>query len=130
MAIQVIGEIRVKLLYKACFNFKIISFSRKTDSVESSEEAPEPAELLDQAIIRDYRIYSESYDLFVESMWRYLDLLDRTAPLIEDIYLRLLKGLHLSRPNELTVFKQVHWQAYRNVILKDTTIRLILDEIE
>jgi hypothetical protein len=38
-------------------------------------------------------------------MWRYLDLLDRTAPIIEDLYLRILKGLYLQRPNELTVFK-------------------------
>lgn len=95
MAIQVIGEIRVKLLYKACYSFKIISFSRKTDTVEGNEEAPEPAEQLGQAIIRDYRNNSESYNSFVESMWRYLDLLDRTAPIIEDLYLRLLKGLYL-----------------------------------
>jgi len=58
-------------------------------------------------------------------MWRYLDLLDRSSHLLEDLYLRILKGLSFVRPNELTVFKQVHWQAYRNLILRDSTIKLI-----
>jgi hypothetical protein len=38
-------------------------------------------------------------------MWKYLDLMDRTAPVIEDLYLRMLKHLDLERTNRLTVFK-------------------------
>jgi len=63
-------------------------------------------------------------------MWKYLDLVDRTSPLIEDFYLIILKLLDLERPNKLTIFLSIHWQGFRNIILKDTTIRLILGQIE
>jgi hypothetical protein len=42
------------LLYKACYRFKIISFSRSPIN-EGSEDAAEPAEQLEEAIIYDYR---------------------------------------------------------------------------
>ena len=62
-------------------------------------------------------------------MWRYLDLINRTSVLIEDLFLLLLTGLGYNRPNDKTIFKQVAWQAFRNLILKDSAIRLIFSEV-
>jgi hypothetical protein len=63
-------------------------------------------------------------------MWKYLELLDRTAPLIEDIYLCILDALDLERPNPYSIFKSIQWQGFRNVILKDRTIREVMAQIE
>jgi hypothetical protein len=38
-------------------------------------------------------------------MWKYLDLMDSTAAMVEDLYLRMLKCLDFERTNRLTVFK-------------------------
>jgi len=57
-AVLIISEIRTKLLYKACFRFKIVSFGNSTEEKkedDSDREAADPAELLDDPIISDYR---------------------------------------------------------------------------
>ena len=38
------GEIRTKLLYKACFRFKIVSFNSKIDDNKSDESQEDPAD--------------------------------------------------------------------------------------
>ena len=135
--IQVVGEIKTKLMFKACYRFKIISFVRPkppifndSDPASEEEEAPEPAEQLDGPIIYDYRQKTEQFDSFVQNMWQYLDLMNRTAPLIEDFYIWMLDALNFGRPNPYTIFQSIHWQAYRNMILKDSTIQLIIKQID
>jgi hypothetical protein len=63
-------------------------------------------------------------------MWDFLKLLDSTTDIIEDFYLVLLSKLNLARPNKFTVFKLATWQEFRNIVLKDTTIRRIIAEID
>lgn len=65
--VSIISEIRTKLLYKACFRFKIVSFTKPKDEQnqnqdESEDEAADPAELLDDPIISDYRDKTHQYD--------------------------------------------------------------------
>ena len=61
-------------------------------------------------------------------MWRYLDLMNRTAPVLEDFYINLLDMFKLERSNPFTIFKSIHWQGFRNVILKDPTVKRIFKE--
>lgn len=63
-------------------------------------------------------------------MWRYLDLMNRTAPLIEDLYIYALDTLHLHRTNPFTIFKSIQWQGFRNIILKDPFMRRIMKELQ
>jgi hypothetical protein len=63
-------------------------------------------------------------------MWEYLHLLDSTANVIEDFYLILLSKLSLARPNKNTEFKLATWSEFRNVVLKDPTIRGIIAEVD
>ena len=49
LVVSIISEIRTKLLYKACFRFKIVSFSsqkteQKSNADDSEAEAADPAE--------------------------------------------------------------------------------------
>ena len=110
--VSIISEIRTKLLYKACFRFKIVSFTNSKEEKkvdDSDKEAADPAELLDDPIISDYRDKTYQYDQFAYTLWKYLELLDRTAPLIEDLYLSILEALDLERPNPFSIFKSIHW---------------------
>jgi hypothetical protein len=43
----------------------------------------------------------------VETMWRYLDLMNRTSSLIEDFYIYVLDVLNLERANPYTIFKSI-----------------------
>ncbi len=55
----------------------------------------------------------------VISLSQYFDLVSLTSYKLEDLWLNLLDVLDLDRPNQYTVFKAVHHQGYRNIILKD-----------
>jgi hypothetical protein len=97
-------------LFKACCTYNILTFTRFPRKHEEwLEEAAEPATYPDEPQIKDYREESENYDAFLETMWRYLDLINRTSVLIEDLFLLLLTGLGYNRPNDKTIFKQVLW---------------------
>ena len=62
-------------------------------------------------------------------MWLYLDLMNRTSTLLEDLYISILDELHIKRSNQFTIFQSIHWQGYRNIILKDPTIKRVIDEL-
>jgi hypothetical protein len=53
--INLIGEIRNKLIFKACYRFKIIRFSNpkpnSNNETSDSEDAPESAELMTEPFI-------------------------------------------------------------------------------
>jgi hypothetical protein len=58
------GEIRTKLLYKACFRFKIVNFTTKIDDNncdESKEDAADPP-VLNLPIVSDYRDKTHEFD--------------------------------------------------------------------
>ena len=61
---------------------------------------------------------------------QYFDLVNLTSTKLEDLWLNLLEVMGLERPNKYTVFKAVHHQGFRNVILKDPLIKQIIHEVE
>ena len=101
----IINEVRNKLLYRACYRFRIIQIKTDPTSPESGEDLDED-ELLK---VFTYDQKPGAFDRFIYSLWKYLDMLTRTAEQIEDLYLTLLEQLGLPRPNKYTVFKAVHW---------------------
>lgn len=134
-----ISEILDKLLHKACYRFKIFTFERpkpktaegvEVDAEAEPEDAPSPSEPLAEPHVFPYPEKVLEYDSFIETMWRYLDLMDRTSHLIEDLYIYILDALHLNRTNPYTIFKSIHWQGFRNIILKDPIIRKIMKELQ
>lgn len=63
-------------------------------------------------------------------MYKYFELLDHTSYRLEDLWLNILESLNLNVPNQATVFKLIHHQGFRNIILKDPLFREILAECE
>lgn len=63
-------------------------------------------------------------------MWGYLELMNQTAPLIEDFYIYVLDMLRMERENQMTIFASIHWQGFRNLILKDPTIKRVINEVQ
>jgi hypothetical protein len=120
--VSIVTEVRNKLLYRACYHFQIIDIKNESDSAESDSDI--------KISVQDYRDRSISFDRFIYSMWKYLDLLTKTSVQIEDLYLNLLYVLNLERPNKYTIFRAVHWQSYRNVILSDSIIRQIVGVVD
>merc|ERR1719476_4644 len=43
--------------------------------------------------------------------------------------MNVLDVLRLEKSNPYTIFKSIHWQGFRNIILKDSTIKRIINEI-
>ncbi len=67
--INLIGEIRNKLIFKACYRFKIIRFTNPkpniTNDSSDSEDAPESAEQMSEPFIYKYSDKPEHYDDFI-----------------------------------------------------------------
>jgi hypothetical protein len=36
----------------------------------------------------------------------------------------------MERPNPFTIFKSIQWQGFRNIILKDLTVRRLMKEVQ
>lgn len=121
--VGVVTEVRNKLLHRASYKFEIVSFDRPDE-----DEPTAPDE--DGFTVSDYRDAPCRFDRFIYTMWKYLEMLTRTSPFIEDLFLALLEVLELPQPNKFTVFHAVHWQAFRNVILKDSVIRAVIAQID
>lgn len=113
--VQVVKEIRHKLLFKACCHFNILTFTRfsarqsQDSDNEWLEDAADPPTFPDEPQVKDYREAAENFDDFIETMWRYLDLINRTSVLLEDFFLLFLTGLDYDRPNNKTIFKHIQW---------------------
>lgn len=64
-----------------------------------------------------------AFDQMIISVTQYFDLINLTSFKIEDLWLNLILVLGLERPNDYTVFKAVHHQGFRNIVLKDPLVR-------
>ena len=60
----------------------------KETEAEDSAEAP-----IKEPIVFEYPEKSTQFDNFAQSMWTYLDLLNRTSPLLEDLYILILDAV-------------------------------------
>lgn len=66
----------------------------------------------------------------VISIAQYFDIVNLNTDKIEDLWLNLLEVIAIERPNKYTIFRQVHFQGFRNVILKDPLIAQIIREVD
>lgn len=126
--LSIIAEIKTKLLLRAACKFEIIRFNQMTDA-----DSAEPANAKDdyyQVKVRQYSECPVAFDKFIYTVWKYLDMVTSTSHMIEDLYLTIIEALELQLPNKSTIFRGVHWQSFRNVILTDKIFRSIFDQIE
>lgn len=63
-----------------------------------------------------------AFDQMVISVAQYFDIVNINSDKVEDLWLNILDVIAVERPNKYTVFRQVHYQGFRNVILKDLLI--------
>lgn len=104
IVIQVISEILDKVLHKAIHKYKIISLKKPKDQGELSEEencdeAPMSSEFLSTPHLFSYSEKPEQFDGFIDYLWRYLDLMNKTSPLIEDLYVNVMDIMRFERTN-------------------------------
>ena len=67
-----------------------------------------------------------AFDQMVISLTQYFDLVNLCSIKLEDLWLNLLDVLDMDRPNSYTVFKAVHHQGFRNIILKDPLMQQVI----
>lgn len=84
----IVNEVRNKLLYRACYRFKIIEIKLDPTSAGCPDDELEEQDLLK---VLTYDQKPGAFDRFIYSLWKYLDMLTRTAEQIEDLYLTLLE---------------------------------------
>jgi len=66
----------------------------------------------------------------IQTIWRYFELMNCCSNRLEDLWFSILETLELDRPNKYSIFKAVHHQVFRNVVLKDPIIRQIIAQTE
>lgn len=71
-----------------------------------------------------------AFDQMVIYVAQYFEIVNMNTNKIEDLWLNLLEVLEINHSNEHTIFRQVHYKGYRNVILKDPLIAQIIKEVE
>ena len=132
--LAVISEVKQKLVYKAIDKYDLLNRHMRSDSdgAPNAAEAPSGA-----AAPGDYPVYIKEYpecpqafDQMVIAISQYFELLNLTSYKLEDLWLNLLDVLCLERPNKYTVFKAVHHQGFRNIVLKDPLMQQIIREVD
>lgn len=103
--------------------------SEKPASAPGASEEEKIADL-EPEYIKEYPECPMAFDQMIITIIQYFDLVNLTSTKLEDLWLNLLEVLCLERPNKYTVFKAVHHQGFRNVILKDPLIKQIIHEVE
>jgi len=71
-----------------------------------------------------------AFDQMIITISQYFDLVNLNSYKLEDLWLNLMDIMCLDRPNKYTVFKAVHHQGFRNIVLKDPLIGQIIREVE
>ena len=71
-----------------------------------------------------------AFDQMIITISQYFDLCNLNSYKLEDLWLNLMDVMCLDRPNRYTVFKAVHHQGFRNIVLKDPLIAQIIREVE
>ena len=64
-----------------------------------------------------------AFDQMIITITQYFELINITSTKLEELWLNLLDVLCLARPNNYTVFKAVHHQGFRNIVLKDPLVK-------
>lgn len=64
-----------------------------------------------------------AFDQMIITITQYFELININSTKLEDLWLNILDVLCLERPNSYTVFKAVHHQGFRNIVLKDPLVR-------
>ena len=106
-----------------------------TDGCPGGPAAPSIAatpfeEEKEELYIKEYPECPMAFDQMIIAIGQYFELINLTSFKIEDLWLNLLDVLCLERPNKYTVFKAVHYQGFRNIILKDPLMQQIIREVD
>jgi len=112
--LAVLCEVKNKLIFKAIEKYDLLNRTMRPDS----DGAPDGPGVCDK-YIKDYAECPMAFDQMIISLTQYFDLINLNSYKMEDLWLNILEVLGLERPNRFTVFKAVHHQGFRNVILKD-----------
>ena len=123
--LSVIGEVKNKLVTKAIDRYELLSKELSADE-DGAPAGPQG----NKKYIKDYPDCPMAFDQMIISIHQYFELVDLNSIKLEDLWLNLLEVLNLERPNKYTVFKAVHHQSFRNIILKDPLMQQIIREVE
>lgn len=102
------------MIVKAVDKYNLLNTSMRADS-DGAPDGP----IANTKYIKDYAECPIAFDQMIISLSQYFNLINLLSYKLEDLWLNILEVLGLERPNRFTVFKAVHHQGFRNVILKD-----------
>ena len=133
-------EVKSKLLTKAIDRYNLLNGHMRSDSdgaadgpvaAPAASDMEQPAVMIpNQRYIKEYPECPMAFDQMLISLTQYFELVNMNSYKLEDLWLNLLDVMCLERPNRYTVFKAVHHQGFRNIILKDPLIQQIVREAE
>ena len=123
--LSVVGEVKNKLVTKAIDRYELLSKELSADE-DGAPAGPQG----NKKYIKDYHECPMAFDQMIISIHQYFELVDLNSIKLEDLWLNLLEVLNLERPNKYTVFKAVHHQSFRNIILKDPLMQQVVREVE
>jgi len=123
--LAVLLEVKNKLICKAIDKYDLHNREIRADT-DGAPAGPGGSE----KFVKDYPECPAAFDQMVISLTQYFELLNLNSDKIEDLWLNLLEAVGLERPNQFTVFKAVHHQGFRNMILKDPLMQQIVREVD
>ena len=118
-------EIKNKLIYKAVDKYELLNGDMRSDT-DGAAAVPKGSAMY----VKEYSECPMAFDSMIISLSQYFDLVSLTSYKLEDLWLNLLDVLDLERPNNYTVFKAVHHQGYRNIILKDPLMQQVIRQTD
>ena len=116
--LSVLGEVKNKLISKAIDRYELLSKAMHADE-DGAPAGPQG----NSKYIKDYPECPLAFDQMIISITQYFELVNLNSIKLEDLWLNMLEVLNLDRPNKYTVFKAVHHQGFRNIVLKDPLIQ-------
>ena len=119
--LAVITEVKHKLVYKAIDKYDLLDGHMRADTDGAPDGPAAPAQNPD--FIKEYPECPMAFDQVIISIAQYFDLIHLTSYKLEDLWLNLMEIMCLDRPNKYSVFRAVHHQGYRNIVLKDPLIQ-------
>ena len=126
--LAVITEVKHKLVYKAIDKYNLLDGHMRADTDGAPDGPAAPAK--DPNFIKEYPECPMAFDQVIISIAQYFDLIHLTSYKLEDLWLNLMEIMCLERPNKYSVFRAVHHQGYRNIVLKDPLIQQIIRKVD
>ena len=129
--LSVLNEIKHKLLAKAIERLNLLNSHLKADT-DGAPSGPgiDSQMTLASELVKKYPENPMAFDQMVFSVARYFDIINLNTDKIEDLWLNLLDVIGVERTNKYTIFRKVHYQGFRNIVLKDPLIAQVIREVD